>query len=77
LTILLNPVFGLIGDQAVTLSHGIGRRLFVRFGITIAAVGMYICVLAGRERAFLSFLSGILVWRLGEAAAAGAAAPAA
>mmetsp|Transcript_17896 Transcript_17896/g.36140 ORF Transcript_17896/g.36140 Transcript_17896/m.36140 type:complete len:451 (+) Transcript_17896:1-1353(+) len=66
-TILLNPVFGLIGDQAVTLSHGVGRRLFVRIGITTAAIGIYICVLSARGRDFLSFLSGILVWRLGEA----------
>jgi len=66
-TILLNPVFGLIGDQAVSLSHGVGRRLFVRIGVTLAALGIYICVLSARERDFLSFLSGILVWRLGEA----------
>lgn len=66
-TILLNPVFGLVGDQAVALSHGVGRRLFVRIGLTTAAVGIYICVLSARNRAFLSFLSGILIWRLGEA----------
>jgi len=28
---------------------------------------MYICILAGRDHAFLSFLAGILIWRLGEA----------
>jgi len=66
-TILLNPVFGLVGDQAVSLSHGVGRRLFVRMGITVAAVGIYICVLAAKEHAFLAFLSGVLIWRLGEA----------
>mmetsp|Transcript_68504 Transcript_68504/g.132271 ORF Transcript_68504/g.132271 Transcript_68504/m.132271 type:complete len:640 (+) Transcript_68504:72-1991(+) len=66
-TILMNPIFGLIGDQATALSHGIGRRLFVRVGICLSALGMYICILAGRDHAFLSFLAGILIWRLGEA----------
>jgi len=66
-TILLNPIFGLVGDQAVALSHSVGRRLFVRGGATVAAVGIYICVLSAKEHSFLSFLSGILVWRLGEA----------
>jgi len=66
-TILMNPIFGLIGDHAVSVSHGIGRGLFVRIGVSVAAVGIYICVLAGEKAAFLSFLSGILVWRLGEA----------
>jgi len=67
LSILLNPIFGFIGDRAVSLSHGIGRRLFLRAGVTLASLGIFICVLAGRERAFLTFLFGIFVWRLGEA----------
>lgn len=66
-TILLNPIFGLVGDQAVSLSHGVGRRLFIRIGITFAAVGIYICVLSASAADMLSFLAGILVWRLGEA----------
>lgn len=66
-TILMNPIFGRVGDHAVSLSHGVGRRLFVRLGITLAALGIYICVLSAKDRLFLSFLSGVLVWRLGEA----------
>jgi len=66
-TILMNPVFGLIGDQATSVSHAVGRRLFVRVGISLSALGMFICILAGRDHAFLSFLAGILIWRLGEA----------
>jgi len=66
-TILTNPVIGLIGDQATSLSHAVGRRLFVRAGISLSALGMFICILAGRNHAFLSFLAGILIWRLGEA----------
>lgn len=67
LSILMNPVFGLVGDEAVAISHGVGRRLFIRIGLTLAAVGLYICVLSGRDRGFMSFLSGITVWRFGEA----------
>jgi len=66
-TILMNPVFGLVGDQATAVSHAIGRRLFVRVGISLAGLGMYICILAERDHAFLSFLAGILIWRFGEA----------
>jgi len=42
-TILLNPLFGLVGDQAVALSHCVGRRLFVRVGVSVAdiACGMF------------------------------------
>uniref|UniRef100_A0A7S1S6D5 Major facilitator superfamily (MFS) profile domain-containing protein n=1 Tax=Alexandrium catenella TaxID=2925 RepID=A0A7S1S6D5_ALECA len=66
-SILLNPIFGFIGDGAVGISHGVGRRLFIRIGLSLAVIGLYICVLSGRDQAFLSFLSGVLVWRLGEA----------
>uniref|UniRef100_A0A7S4SF44 Major facilitator superfamily (MFS) profile domain-containing protein n=1 Tax=Alexandrium monilatum TaxID=311494 RepID=A0A7S4SF44_9DINO len=65
-SILFNPLFGLVGDELVAVSHGVGRRIFIRVGLTLAAVGLYICVLAGRDRAFLGFLSGIFVWRIGE-----------
>lgn len=67
LSILMNPIFGFVGDEAVAVSHGVGRRLFIRAGLSLTAVGLYICVLAGRDGGFLSFLSGILLWRLGEA----------
>jgi len=66
-TILTNPVIGLIGDQATSLSHAVGRRLSVRVGISLAALGMFICILGERNHAFLTFLAGILIWRLGEA----------
>lgn len=66
-TIVLNPVFGLVGDQATALSHGVGRRLFVRVGITMAGLGIYICSLADRTGSFMCSLSGIMLWRFGEA----------
>jgi len=66
-TVLLNPVFGLVGDKAVKLSHGVGRRVYVRLGVITAALGICICLLAANVHAFYPFLFGILVWRLGEA----------
>ena len=39
-SILLNPVFGSITDQAVATSHWGGRRLWLLIGITISAVGI-------------------------------------
>lgn len=65
-TILLNPVFGMIGNQANAFSNSIGRRLVVRVGLTMAVMGIYICILAAQADSFLSFLIGILIWRLGE-----------
>jgi hypothetical protein len=67
LTILTNPLFGLIGDRVVALSHGIGRRLFLRFGILIAGIGIFTCVLADMYRNLNCFVFGILLWRVGEA----------
>lgn len=66
-TILANPLFGLIGDRAVTLSHGVGRRLFLRAGIVVAGCGIMVCVLADMHRYFFCFIFGILLWRIGDA----------
>eukprot|EP00929_Paragymnodinium_shiwhaense_P002759 TRINITY_DN103043_c0_g1_i1.p1 TRINITY_DN103043_c0_g1~~TRINITY_DN103043_c0_g1_i1.p1 ORF type:complete len:723 (-),score=152.40 TRINITY_DN103043_c0_g1_i1:24-2192(-) len=66
-TILVNPILGRLGDRAVAYSHGLGRRLFMRVGITTAAGGIFICLAAGRQHCFWPFLIGIMLWRLGEA----------
>jgi len=66
-TIVLNPVLGKVGDQATALSHGVGRRLFCRVGITLAGIGMYVCFLADKTASFMCSLSGIMLWRFGEA----------
>jgi len=65
-TILINPLCGLIGDRLIVVSHGIGRRLFVRLGVLTAAVGIFVCIYAARHHLFHTFLFGILMWRLGE-----------
>lgn len=67
LTILLNPMFGLFGDQIVMLSHGVGRRLFVCSGVCLACVGILTCLLSAKFHVFWTFVVGILLWRLGEA----------
>ena len=61
ITILMDPVFGLIGDKATAVSHGGGLRLLVRAGICLARPGLYICIMAGRNHSFLCFLAGIFV----------------
>mmetsp|Transcript_78918 Transcript_78918/g.139689 ORF Transcript_78918/g.139689 Transcript_78918/m.139689 type:complete len:675 (-) Transcript_78918:31-2055(-) len=67
LTILSNPILGLVGDRAIILSHGIGRRLFVRVGVGLAALGIVICLTASTIFYFYTFMFGVLVWRMGEA----------
>eukprot|EP00811_Abedinium_folium_P032571 NODE_5605_length_1753_cov_6.674047.p1 GENE.NODE_5605_length_1753_cov_6.674047~~NODE_5605_length_1753_cov_6.674047.p1 ORF type:complete len:531 (+),score=160.56 NODE_5605_length_1753_cov_6.674047:236-1594(+) len=68
LSIALNPLFGLIGDHAtVLLTHGLGRRLFIRVGVVIASLGIFICIGASSGRNFQMFIFGIVVWRIGEA----------
>jgi hypothetical protein len=67
LTILTNPLLGLIGDRAVALSHGVGRRMFLRTGMAIAGCGMYGCFLADYHHYFYCFVVGITLWRIGDA----------
>jgi MFS family permease len=66
-TILTNPLLGRLGDQVVTLSHGLSRRAFVRAGITISSVGIILCLVSGRNLYYWWFILGIFLWRLGEA----------
>lgn len=66
-TILANPLFGLIGDRAISLSHGVGRRLFLRAGMILAALGICGCFIADLHRYFYCFVFGILLWRIGDA----------
>eukprot|EP00928_Gymnodinium_smaydae_P071028 TRINITY_DN54719_c0_g1_i1.p1 TRINITY_DN54719_c0_g1~~TRINITY_DN54719_c0_g1_i1.p1 ORF type:complete len:615 (+),score=52.46 TRINITY_DN54719_c0_g1_i1:50-1846(+) len=66
-TILINPIMGRVGDRAVAVSHGLGRKLFVRIGISMSALGIFVCLLAARYTSFYPFIFGIFTWRLGEA----------
>lgn len=71
LSILMTPIFGLLGDKIALKSHALGRRLFVRVGIIVAALGIFLCHWSAqsspkRHGHFSLFMLGILVWRLGE-----------
>uniref|UniRef100_A0A7S0B329 Major facilitator superfamily (MFS) profile domain-containing protein n=1 Tax=Pyrodinium bahamense TaxID=73915 RepID=A0A7S0B329_9DINO len=71
LSILMTPLFGLLGDRLAFVSHSLGRRLFVRVGIIVAAMGIFLCHWSAqsaprRPGHFSLFLLGILIWRLGE-----------
>lgn len=65
-TILMNPVFGIIGDHVARKSHGAGRRLFLCLGMSIAALGMFVCLLSDTDHGRQKFLLGILLWRIGD-----------
>ena len=44
-TVDLGQVLGLFGDFLVLHSHGLGRRMFLRIGVIMAAIGILICML--------------------------------
>jgi len=66
MSILLTPLFGLLGDRIASKSHALGRRLFIRLGVAVAAVGILACHWAAPRGEFWAFGLGVLVWRIGE-----------
>jgi len=66
LSILLTPIFGILGDGVAELSLGVGRRLFIRAGVVVAAAGIFLCHWAAPNGHFTLFLIGVLIWRIGE-----------
>lgn len=66
MSILLNPLFGLLGDRAARVNYGVGRRLFMRIGIITAGFGIYCCHFAAPRGLYKTFLMGIVIWRVGE-----------
>jgi len=69
ITVVFNPLYGVVADKAVALSHGIGRRAFIRLGFLLATVGILVCMLSARggEDYYYSYMLGVLIWRVGEA----------
>lgn len=65
-TVLMNPMFGLVGDMLAEVCQGAARRLWILLGIVLSAFGIMICLWAGPRHDFLSYMGGITVWRLGE-----------
>jgi len=69
MTIMLNPMFGLVGDQLAVVSHWSGRRLFVLVGVGSAGLGIYGCVVAAQLESTPWYLVATVLWMLGEAMA--------
>mmetsp|Transcript_139197 Transcript_139197/g.388397 ORF Transcript_139197/g.388397 Transcript_139197/m.388397 type:complete len:648 (-) Transcript_139197:81-2024(-) len=68
-SILLNPMFGLMGDQMAVVSHWSGRRLFVLLGVGAGGLGIYGCVVAAQIESVWWYLAATVLWMLGEAMA--------
>jgi hypothetical protein len=66
-TILTEPFFGWLYDKLARQYHGLGRRLYLRMGITCACLGIFMCLWAAPRGWTYTFMVGITVWRLGEA----------
>mmetsp|Transcript_99898 Transcript_99898/g.187957 ORF Transcript_99898/g.187957 Transcript_99898/m.187957 type:complete len:665 (-) Transcript_99898:87-2081(-) len=69
LSILLNPLFGLVGDQVATWSHWSGRRFFILAGVAMSGLGIYGCLVAANLHSVRLYLVGTVLWMLGEAIA--------
>mmetsp|Transcript_35603 Transcript_35603/g.83235 ORF Transcript_35603/g.83235 Transcript_35603/m.83235 type:complete len:625 (+) Transcript_35603:219-2093(+) len=69
LTVVFNPLYGVVADKAVSISHGVGRRAFIRIGFFMATVGILICMLCSRmgQDYYYPYMFGVLLWRVGEA----------
>jgi len=65
-TILVMPFFGWFYDKIGRNSSGIGRRLYLRVGITCGCLGIFLCLWAGPRGYYCTFMFGITMWRLGE-----------
>jgi len=65
-TVLMNPMFGLIGDMLAEICEGAARRLWILLGIVLSAFGILVCMWAGPRHDFLTYMTGIFLWRLGE-----------
>jgi len=69
LSVLLNPLFGLLGDQSATISQWSGRRLFILVGVVVSALGIYGCLVAAHMHSVPWYLTSTVLWMLGEAMA--------
>jgi len=65
-TVLMNPLFGLIGDMLAEVCQGAARRLWILLGITLSAFGIILCLWAGPRHDFWYYMLGITIWRTGE-----------
>lgn len=66
ITVLMNPIFGIIGDMLAEICQGAARRLWILLGIVLSAFGIMVCLWAGPRHDFYTYMLGITLWRLGE-----------
>merc|ERR1719291_716157 len=69
LSILLNPIFGLLGDHMAVMSHWSGRRLFLLVGVGSGGLGIYGCLVAASTDNVEWYMAATVLWMLGEAMA--------
>merc|ERR1719215_1807749 len=69
MSIMMNPMFGLVGDQMALVSHWSGRRLFILVGVAAGGLGIYGCMVAAQIGSVSWYLAAVVLWMLGEAMA--------
>jgi len=69
MSIMMNPMFGLVGDQMAVVSHWSGRRVFILLGVAAGGLGIYGCIVAAQIGSVGWYLAAIVLWMLGEAMA--------
>lgn len=69
MSILFNPVFGLMSDNMVTVSHWSGRRVFIILGVGMSGLGIYGCMVASDMKVARWYFVGTILWMVGEALA--------
>eukprot|EP00927_Polykrikos_kofoidii_P078301 TRINITY_DN75143_c0_g1_i1.p1 TRINITY_DN75143_c0_g1~~TRINITY_DN75143_c0_g1_i1.p1 ORF type:complete len:603 (-),score=84.27 TRINITY_DN75143_c0_g1_i1:50-1858(-) len=69
MSILLNPVFGLLGDRLNMGSRWSGRRMFVILGVGCSSLGIYGCIVGSEVSRTDWYLIGTVLWMVGEAMA--------
>lgn len=69
MSILFNPIFGLLSDHVVTVSHWTGRRSFIILGVCMSGLGIYGCMIASDMKVAGWFFVGTILWMVGEALA--------
>jgi len=68
-SIMMNPIFGLVGDQMAVVSHWSGRRVFVLLGVAAGGLGIYGCIVAAQIGSVGWYMLAVVLWMLGEAIA--------
>mmetsp|Transcript_33 Transcript_33/g.118 ORF Transcript_33/g.118 Transcript_33/m.118 type:complete len:600 (-) Transcript_33:145-1944(-) len=69
LSVMLNPIFGLLADQLGDFGVWTGRHAFVIVGVGSAGLGIYGCLVAAHVGSIPWYLLSTTLWMFGEAIA--------